>query len=720
LNDSYVTRDQFVLTDDVSINLATIINKRRKTYNPQRRRMLQEVRANISYLVGEQNIMLIGDTIQPIKNERQIYSPANMILPAVNKDIAQATKTPPVFDIIPSGTDDDDKATAQAGTKLFNYIQRVNDKGLHRSDVVLWYDIIGIGWRKVYWDPNYTVKGINPGPVNENGEPNPGHIPSLPVGAPVMQGEVVIEPVPATQLIYDYREKKLERLDWIIHAKRQSATWVEDTFGPDVYEKLKGKFAENADSESSFETRIDSLFEKYKDLKYEDQRKSTSKMASNANVELASDKYIDYYEYWQKPTKTMPTGAYAIMLGDQLVYHTPYPADQYPHGELPFVHAAPISVGDATFGGISRISQARPLQREYNRLRSQVAENMDIMGNSVMFAPREAKLSYKTLSNGAGNYIEYDGRQPPSRDPGSPMNSQIFAYMTETRGLIESIFAFHEPTRGIAPRNIDSGTGIAILQNADIEQLGPMVEGFEIADERVVMQAISVGLSNYENGRMINIVGTDYEWTTFTLDQEQMRGKCNVVVRQRSSLPKDKESEAVTAVTIWQTGLFGDPGSPDIKEWVLNQMHLGGTEHLLQKNSKQRNFAHKEFISVENNLKNIKPSTEGMTDDEIAAELERILFVPVINPFDDDMVHLMVHNEWMMDNYWTYAGDPNPIKRKALEFLMMHITMHDQRVMQRQQAAMNQELYSEMLKKGKTPDQIVLSKMNFEQKETKK
>lgn len=700
------TAAQFIMKDEQSGMIAKIMRKRIDTFNIPRRTNLLEIKANISYLIGEQNIKLLGGQILPLEKERAIESSANVILPAVQKDIAVGTTISPSFDIVPAGTDDDDKATAIIGMKIYKYLQRKIGKDLKRGEAILWYDISGVGWRKVYYDPDYAVLGVNPPPVDENNQPVNSHIPSIPVGDAITEGEVVIDCIPTNQLIYDFRVSDLRKLDWIIHAKRVTQQWVVDTFGLEVTNKLISKFNTAGTScESQFEANVMGTFGSMFGPSV-DQIQGQSKMSSTAHMQLDTDKQIDYYEYWAKPTKSNPTGNFAVMLGDQVVAHSPYPTENYPHGELPFIAVAPMSIE----GRISRISQARPLQREYNRLRSQILENIDIMGNSVILAPRQAKLRYRTLDNGAGNVIEYDGPVgKPDRQSGVPMNSQIFLHLNETKLAIDGIFAFHEPSRGIAPRNIESGKGLQQLESADIKHLGPIIGAFEEGDERVLYQALILATANYPDGKMINVVGTDYEWTIYETDKEQLRGKFNVMVRQNSSMPLDKDKEGQNAFLLWQSGMLGDPMDPELRLWTLDQMHVGNYEALLQKHSKHRNFAKKEFINAANNIKDIFVP-EGAPNDELAATIEQYLFIPPVNQFDDHMVHIHVHNEYLLDNYWNFRATRNPLYFDLLDRMLMHLTQHQLIVSEVQQRQFETNLRAQMLIKGKTPEQIALAK----------
>ena len=709
---------QFIKTDDQAKQLAQVVVKRIDTFNPHRREMNNEINANICYIVGQQNIVLVGNIIKPAPKTRETDEIVNVILPAVQNDVAVATSSPAAYDVVPAGTDEDDRATSIAGQKILPVLQRKLGRDFKRAEAVLWWDISTVGWRKVYYDPNHNVMGINPEPVDEEtGQPNPGHNPNFEIGDAIVDGEVQIECIPTNQLIYDYRETNLNKLKWIIHAQRVTANWVADRFGAEVQSKLSSKFTKaGITGEDEFEFNVNQAFNNSMGT----QTTFVPKLRSGYEMQLKSDEFIDYYEYWERPSKSMPTGVYCVMLADQVVHHGPYPIEMYPHGELPFIPAAPMNIPGVTNGSISRVSQARPLQRKFNELASQIDENISVMGNAIIMTPRNCKLRHKTLDNGAGNIIEYDGGiGKPTREAGTPMNSQVFAYLNEKKLAIDTLFAFHEPSRGLAPRNIESGKGLQRLQDADTRQQGPIIEAFEEADQRVAYQALTLAITNYPQDKMLNVVGDDYDWTLYKIDKEQLKGKLNVIVRRHSSMPIDKEGEKIQAFNAWSSGLLGDPQDPELRIWTLEQMSIGNNANLLQKHSKQKNFAMKEFVMAEANLKDIQIPPD-LNPEETAAMLEQYLFIPHINPFDDHMVHISCHNDYLLSNYWKLKKTGNPLFLELMNRMGMHLQEHQGIIMQQQEAAYQRDLRREMLVKGKTMEQIALSKMNLEPKSNDK
>lgn len=674
--------------------LKKILRTRIEGFNPYRKARLVQQKANIAYVVGRQNIRIVGGQIQPIKEvEAFYYPPHNKILPAVRNDIAVATKTNPKWEVVPAGTDEDDKATAKAGDKILEYLWRINRFSQQRGSVVLWYDLDGIAWAKVYWNPHYKFVGRNPGPEED------GHNPELPPGAPLFQGEVVREHVPNNELIFDHRIKNPHKFKWIIHAKTITIGEVRARFGDAILRKISTSAIHTKETQKeSYEAEIMSDFQ----VLSEDVAPPTDIKTDKL---LEDDKFINYYEFWHIVDNTMPQGSYAVALGDPnsltIVVNQPYPIEQYPHGELPFIAYAPLSLDGITVGAVAIISQARPLQRHYNQLCAIIKENIDVMGSGIFLVPKGTNLDFKKIDFGTGNVVEYDNTasiSPPRREPGTPLIGGIFIHLENLRRDLDELFAFHEPSKGMMPEGGPrSAIGLQTLQEADATQLSPIIKALDVADEKAAYQMLSVALANYRE-RLIEVIGKDNQWTLHKIDPKQLNGKVNVIIRTGSSLPMNKALEQEKAFMLWQSGILGNPQLPEVRNPVLKIMDLGGFENILQSNSKQINRAELEFINAEKLALMAPPLTEGAlsvkagrlvpANESVDSVLQQFLYVPAITPIDDDYVHLQEHGNFYLDKFDEYMGSGNPILMALGWAMQDHILQHQQRIAEQQMQMM--------------------------------
>lgn len=669
-----------------------LLKHRIEAFNPYRKARLTQTKCNIAYLCGHQNIIVRGGSVIPIVDtDPEYYAPYNKILPSVVNDIAVSTKTSPKMDVVPAGTDEDDKGTAKAGENILKYLLRINRFCEQRKSIVLWYDIDGIGWRKVYWKPDYKVIGKNPLAGQE------GHDPNLPALAPIFQGEVVTEHVPNTELIFDHRQKNNERRKWIIHAKTITIGGAKERY--DDISKLDPVAIHSKQAKKdSFDAELLGDF----------QRLSESIAPATAEAKdselLENDKLINYYEFWHVIDKNMPQGAYIEALGDPdkltVMKSVPYPIDTYPHGEIPFIGYDPLALDGIAVGAVSRISQARPLQRYFNQLLQIAKENVDVMGSGIFFAPRGANLDFKKIDFGTANVIEYDGVFKPQREAGTQIPGSFFVFLDTISKAIDEIFAFHEPSKGIMPKGGPrSALGLQVLQEADATQLSPIVKALDASDERAAYQMLSLALANYQQERFIEIVGDDNQWTLQAIDPKELNGKVNVIVRTGSSLPLNKILEQEKSFTLWQSGLLGNPLDPNVRLRVLKVMDIGGFDQLLQANSKHINQAQKEFQTAEA-LAMQAPPTEGISveggkltfsDAQTKEMVEKFLYVPPVNEFDDHYTHLQEHTNFLLDKFNKYIGSGNPILMALGWAMRTHISQHQQIITMQQMQMMAME-----------------------------
>ncbi|MCE5185032.1 MAG: hypothetical protein LLF76_02780 [Planctomycetaceae bacterium] len=685
--------------------MAELILKRIHSFGEYRRAGMVEIRANIAYLCGHQNIQVQQGHIVPLPETYRTPIVANKILPAVVNDMAVASKTPPRYDVIPDTTDETDKATAKAGDRIIKYLQKVNGRDLGRKGAVLWYDIAGTGWRKIYWNPYFEIQGYNPQPDQEGFNPN------MEPGQPVFRGEVVIDNVPNSELIFDHRCKDLKKLQWIIHAKTITVGEIKSRYGKDALQGVGPNCIKDGyNGLNEFEVEI------LGDFAQLSANITNAINSPGVTPGFEDDKTANYYEFWHVPSVTMPMGAYVVMVGNKVIINQPYPIQSYPHQRLPFVPAVPIQLVGINPRAISRITQARPLQREYNRLRSIVADNIDAMGNSVFMAPKDCNIEVKRLSNSAGNVVEFDGPMKPSREPGVPIPGSFFGYIAEVKQSIDEAFSFPEPARGFSPTGgPDSAKGLQLLQDASHTQLGPMVDGFDEADEEVVFQALSLAIANYGE-RVLPILGDDNAWVHYHLNPEELNGRFTVSVRTGSSLPLNKALEAEKAFLLWQSGLLGDPNSPELRLQTLKQMDAGNLDAVLQRNSKQINFAQKEFAVAEQQAMQVPPLPPTLTPDEQLAIIEEFLYVPHPNAFDDHTVHIEEHGNWIMDKYWKYKASGLTHMEILAQALMAHCEEHKMILQQQQMMATQQQTLAEAFVRGNTLEQIMLKKKSNEDK----
>jgi len=403
------------------------------------------------------------------------------------------------------------------------------------------------------------------------------------------------------------------------------------------------------------------------------------------------------------PTATI--GVFSVMAGLEngvVLQNEPYPIEQYPHGEVPFTAYDMMVPDKSVTGTASRISQARPLQRELNFIRTLILENTAALGNGVIYAPRDANLNFARIDNGTGLIIEYDGGYRPQREQGQPVAGQLFLYVATIVQDINDIFSFPDVSQGKRPMGgPKSGVGIALLQEKADTQHSPTINEMDRADERAMNQLLSIAFANYGK-RTFNIVGKDNEWALFEFDPSSYTTKLNVVVRTGSSLPISKALERDMTLGLLREGLLGNPQDPTVKKKVLEHLDIGGLDRILKEKNKDVNFAKKEFqVPVQQYQQMVKQA--GAPSEGILKQI----YLPAVNPFDDHEVHIVEHKNDLLDKFFEYLGTGDPGMIMIAQAMQAHWMQHSQILTEQQlrQAIMTGQIRREDLESSREKEE---------------
>ena len=436
-------------------------------------------------------------------------------------------------------------------------------------------------------------------------------------------------------------------------------------------------FLEADSTLNEFEIKLFNEFSQFSDPQGGKVRLDTSEVTDK-------DKEIMVYEMWQVRDSNYPLGVYSVMAGldnGTVLENIPYPIEQYPHGEVPFTAYDMLVPDKSVTGTASRISQARPLQREINFMRTLILENMAALGNGIMYSPRGAELNFSRIDNGSGLIIEYDGPRPPHREQGQPVSGQFYLHVATAVQDINDIFSFPQVSQGKRPMGgPKSGVGIALLQEKADTQHSPTINEMDRADERAMNQLLSVAFANYQQ-RTFDIIGKDNEWTTFEFDPSSFTTKFNVYVRTGSSLPISRAIERDLTLGLLDRGLLGNPQDPSVKKKVLEHLDIGGLDRILKENNKDVNFAKKEFqVPVQQYQELLKQAGEP------SDELLKQIYLPSVNPFDNHDVHIVEHKNDLLDKFFEYLGTGDPGMMMIAQAMQLHWMQHSQ-ILQDQQIA---------------------------------
>jgi hypothetical protein len=506
----------------------------------------------------------------------------------------------------------------------------------------MWWTIVtGNGFLKTHWDATCLDKVSG-----EMGDIKYGHV------------------TPFHLFVPDIREQDIEDQPFVINAYTKPVAWAEYYFA----KELEG-------------------------VKLAPSVSSANQILDEAYLNLGSTKAPDsvvVYETWVKPgaTKLLPNGGVIISVDDVLisVYRDGFP---YNHMMYPFTKFEHIPT--ATFYADSPIVDLSQLQKEYNGLRSEIAEAGRRMAKPQLIAPMGSIVPSK-LTNEPGLVIQYKpGMAPPQPLPLSPLPQYYLDQQDRVLNDWIDISGEREVSRGNTPPGVTSGTAISYLQEASNQYLTPQFQSIEAGVEKIAVQTIELFVQYVDIPRKIRTIGADGAFDTMLLKGADIASGTDVRVESGSSFAKSKAAQEARVMDMFAVGIIDQPAA-------IRMLEVGGVQKIMDTVNVAERKAQRENIKMkmltpeeieaarqevmQQIMSQLPP--EAMENPEIMQEIQNMP-APAVIPVDDfdvHEVHVETHNKFRMSQ--EYEMLPDELKQQFAE----HVSQHEQIIQERMMAQM--------------------------------
>ena len=560
----------------------------------------------------------------------------NRIRSYVRWEMSKMLSSFPTAQAIPSSSEDEDQRAAYAAEQAWTSISEAKKLRQHLSRTMWWTIVTGNGFLKTHWDTTCLDRVSG-----EMGDIKYGHV------------------TPFHLFVPDIREQDIEDQPFVINAYTKTVEWAEHYFA----KELNG--IRLAPSTSSANQILDEAY-------------------LNLGHSKAPDSVI-VYETWVKPgaTKLLPQGGVIISIDDILisVYREGFP---YGHGMYPFTKFEHIPT--ATFYADSPIVDLSQLQKEYNGLRSEIAEAGRRMAKPQLIAPMGSIVPSK-LTNEPGLVIQYKpGMAPPQPLPLSPLPQYYLDQQDRVLNDWIDLSGEREVSRGSTPPGVTSGTAISYLQEASNQYLTPQFQSIEAGIEKIAVQTIELFVQYVDIPRKIRTIGADGAFDTMMLKGADIASGTDVRVEPGSSFAKSKAAQEARVMDMFAVGIIDQPAA-------LRMLEVGGVQKVMDTMNVAERKAQRENIkmkmlssgevemarmqAMEEIMSQIPP--EAMENPEIMMELQNMPapLIILVDDFDVHEVHIETHNKFRMSQ--EYEILPDEIKEQFAQ----HVAAHEQIVQQK-------------------------------------
>ena len=425
---------------------------------------------NISYFLGKQWIKTdraSNRLVEPPCEPWQVRFVANKVQPIVRTELAKLTKNKFVMYVNPATTDNNDIRAARVAEKVVEWAEyELGLQALDR-DNCLWGLTTGISFMKPYWNPNKGRK-FNDG-----------------TGKMIHEGDIDCCVVPFFELKFDTSCSTWEDVKWVCHDKVRTVEYIKDTYGIEV------KAESGLSATNLYEAKLLTLSANGDGISY-------NKLKDSAVI----------HEYWEAPSGKYPNGRRITTCAEKVLFYDEdigFGAQDDTERELPFFPFFHIKVPGRLMP-TCLCEQLIPIQREYNKSRSQIIENKNLFGNPILIAPRGCLDEEPT--NEPGQFIEYNlvGAEPKYLEPPA-MGAEIYKNIDILNAELEFVSGQHEVSHGSTPTGVTSGTAIGFLQEQDDTKLSPSIANSIDCKRNYVRYLLKMVQKMYDIERTIRIAG---------------------------------------------------------------------------------------------------------------------------------------------------------------------------------------------------------------------
>lgn len=589
---------------------------------------------NMAYYVGDQWVYWNNGRLdKPRLPRNRLTLVDNRIMPVIATRTAKKTKQRPIWTVTPNSAEDVDIDAAMLGEFVMEERWKTLSMQEKLLEALLWADICCAGFWKIYWDNtkgnkvDYVMEGDQP-MQDQMGRPMradalPAQLLQQAQTKTIAQGDVCLEVRSPFELFPDPLASSMHEAEWIIEEVVQSEEYVKSKHGKDM----------EGDTDSAPGPA---------------EGRSFSSGQSGAS---SAYKGIKVSEFWAKSSSQFPKGKRVVWAKNTILYEGDNPYDGLPYVMF---QGSPVP---GRFWPSSITEQLRGPQTELNKIRSQIAENAQRIGNPSLLKDRNSNIEYSGVP---GEELLYDGMMAnavPSYLQPPEMPTYVREQIDRIENSIREISGQHEVTSSQVPAGVTAASAINLLLEQDDTRLGPTISDMEHQLSLSGQMVLKLIGQYYTDERVMRLAGEDGDWDIRGFKGEMLKNNTAVEVQAGSAMPVSKAAkQAAMQQTLTLFVQNGVPLEPKTMRKFFRDFEAGGLEHL--------------FADLTEGIRQVKRENRYMFDGQPMP----------INTYDDDDLHVSEHEEIMRGSRFFKA---NPQIKQIFEG---HVSLHRDRRMQAKEA----------------------------------
>ena len=550
--------------------------------------------------------------------------------------LTKLSSTAPHGSVIPNTDEQGDIDAAEVGDMMYDFLSDKVKFDVIQRTFKMWYILTNSAYLRVFW--NEDAEGTL---GSEERETQDGA-----AGAKIKktivvkdQGDVDMEVVPPFNCRHDPLHFDRNNWRWFIYGNDEDAEALEEEYGMEAGELVDSRVTASQNP-YTLELTGDKDFSVARPLLSETitGRLCTKKQlwTKKIYVYTAGNKFL---EAGLNPRKGIPFFKYE----ERLV-----PIENYEKGMI---------YND------SFIKDMIPVQREYNRWKSNIAKALERACKVKIMMPFDSVINKTHFLEDAGtSIIDYNNKMgEPHQLQLDPLPAFAPQHAADLEREFESVGGLHEASFGRLPERAShaSGTLVNLLVEQDDVVIDPIVSDIDAVFSDAWKFALELVQDNYTLKRIIKTVGTNMAPKVKRFSGADLRGNTDIRISSSMGLPKSRALRTDYIIKLAQIGLLKDP------QQILEYLEFSDVRRIFPESLLHENVALRENQFIEDH----KAAT--------AEDIKGWVYI-----LEDSAVHIKIHLRLRLGPKW---GQLSLAQQQVLE---AHITETTQKVAAAAQAAM--------------------------------
>lgn len=255
---------------------------------------------------------------------------------------------------------------------------------------------------------------------------------------------------------------------------------------------------------------------------------------------------VEVYEiYWRD-------GRHAIMAGNIYLFkEEDYPMDPHPVQLVRYTEV-PLKLW-----GIGLLEPLIDLQHFYNKSRTQIMMNVELMGNPKVLIPKTAGVDTKAFSNRPGEKIMYNAAGgKPEQLPPVPIPGYVLDNVTRIQSEMQDVAGIHSVSMGKRAVGISSGKAMNVITSRDMSQLQITQTRIEKAAAKLAETTLMLMKQFYDQPKMMRMMDQAGQVIFNELDATNLTEDPEVFIEAGSLFRNEALDRDAKVLELLQLGLI--------------------------------------------------------------------------------------------------------------------------------------------------------------------